>query len=293
MESQAESRSACALCLTVGSLRQSHVIPAFVIRYLKATSATGYLRRPGSDRRVQDLSTEPLLCSDCEQRFGRWERTFSLEPFRKIQVEEFESFEYDHQLLKLAVSLAWRILVTDRPDVIEVCPEWRNKIDLTLESWRKYLLDVEKNPPGIHHLFVVPGTPIAVPSDTHPKTLHYLLRAVDATVLGGSRNLAVYVKLLRSIFYAPIVPAKPSGWQGTRIHAGPGRMVSAHQKLFARDFGAFLQSRVELGFARPPSPKTLEQITKTIKKNPERAMSSETHQVHLATKHLWEMEWDE
>lgn len=287
------SRPSCALCLSERPLQQSHVIPAFVVRHLKTTSATGYIRTPGTEQRVQDLPKKPLLCSDCEQRFSRWERTFSLEAFPKIQGDNFDFFEYDHQLLKLAVSLSWRVLVTDRLDLSESRPEWRTEIDLTLENWRRYLLELQKNPGGVHHLFVVPGIPLEVPPDAHPKTLHYLLRAVDGTALGGSRNLAVYVKLLRSIFFAPIVPANPRGWRGTRIHGGPGRLVSAHQRLSMKGFGAFLQSRVEVGFSDTLSQKALEQIVKAIKKNPERTLASESHQVHLATRRLWNLDQDE
>jgi len=58
-----------------------------------------------------------------------------------------------------------------------------------------------------------------------------------------------------------------------------------------REFGPFLQSRAELGFADPLSPKAVEQIVKAIKKNPKRALMSETHRVHLATKRR-DLDWD-
>ena len=58
-------------------------------------------------------------------------------------------------------------------------------------------------------------------------------------------------------------------------------------------FGAFLQSRVEPGFSAALSQKAVEQIVKAIKKNPERIASSETHQVHLATRRLWDLDHDE
>ena len=158
------SKSHCALCLDEGHLEESHIIPAFVMRYLKKTSGTGFLRQPGSQGRIQDGPKEELLCWDCEQRFGKWEQIFSIEAFPKIQSDEFESFQYDQWLLKLAVSLAWRALVTDRAEVTVANPEWRNTIEATLENWRKYLLDLIKKPHGIHHLFVVGGMPNQVPS---------------------------------------------------------------------------------------------------------------------------------
>jgi hypothetical protein len=35
--------SKCALCHNVKELKDSHIIPAFVYRWIKETSATGYL----------------------------------------------------------------------------------------------------------------------------------------------------------------------------------------------------------------------------------------------------------
>lgn len=171
---------------------------------------------------------------------------------------------------------------------MEDCPDWQARIELTLENWRRYLLDLNSRPQGVHHLFVVPGIPSEMPSNSHPKTLHYLLRAVDAVVLGGTRNLAVYVKLERSIFYAPIVPANPSGWEGTRIHVGPGKVISAKQRLSVKEFDEFLQSRVTL--ISPLSSRALTQIGRTIEKNPERFLRSETHRVLHASRYFWNLE---
>ena len=55
--------TACRLCLRARPLRDSHIIPAFVYRWQKGTSATGYTRsleRPNV--RVQDGPVVPLLC---------------------------------------------------------------------------------------------------------------------------------------------------------------------------------------------------------------------------------------
>lgn len=281
------SKSFCALCLVDRPLKESHIVPAFVVRHLTETSATGFLTQPGSQKRIQDGPKEALLCEDCEQRFGRWERTFSIEAFPKIQSEEFDCFEYDQWLLKLAVSLAWRALVTDSEEVIAANPKWRSAIEATLENWRSYLLDRIKKPLGSHHLFIVPGIPNQVPSNAHPKTLHYLLRACDAAVGVGS-SLAVCVKLIRSIFYSPILPSDPSGWHGTRIHAGPGKIISAKQSIKSKDFSIHLDAVAAL-MSEPLSPKVVQQIVKSVSKNPNRLLTSETLQINLATKNLWDM----
>ena len=63
--------SECGLCGNLAELRDSHIVPAFVARWIKDTSATGFLRgfhQP--NRRVQDFPTKRLLCEGCEQRFS-------------------------------------------------------------------------------------------------------------------------------------------------------------------------------------------------------------------------------
>lgn len=66
----------------------------------------------------------------------------------------------------------------------------------------------------MHHLFVILGILTRVPTNAHPKSLDYFLRAFDATELIDPRTLAVYVKLPRALFYAPIIPAPQAGATG-------------------------------------------------------------------------------
>ena len=282
-----EAEPQCALCLENRPLCESHIIPAFVGRYLKDTSATGYLRAAEkSNLRVQDLPTEKLLCAQCELQFSRWEDNFSRDGFQKIHSEGYDGFEYDPSLMQFAVSVSWRILCTDRDELLQDFPDWGPKILKTLETWRKYLLGACRDSGGEHHLFVIPGTPGAMPTGAHPKTSQYLLRCVDATELIGKRTLAVYAKLVRAIFYSPIMPASPSGLHRTRIYAGAGRIVTP-QKLTVSGFGGFLQSRVQDGFCDELSERQLERIRETVRKNPRRALESESLRMNDEAHDLW------
>lgn len=257
------------------------------MRHLKSTSATGFLRMPGREDRVQDLPRKPLLCRDCEQRFSDWEREFSIHAFPLIQGGDFESFKYGDWLLRFAVSLSWRVLVSDKEGILNVHPEWTKHIEDILERWCCYLLGLTNQPGSKHHLFVIPGVPSSVPRNAHPKTLHYLLRAIDATEMIGHGFLGVYVKLIRSIFFSPILPIRPSGWKATQIYAGGGRVISSKQALSMDGFGDFIQSRVQVSFDKDLSPKAINQIRKSFEKDPGRALGSESHVVHLATERLW------
>lgn len=245
MANEAGKDGICGLCLKRRELQASHIVPSFAGRYLKETSPTGFLRDAENPNiRRQDLVKEPLLCGSCEQVLCDYEREFSTNAFRAIQGDDFRGFEYGADLLKFAVSLSWRVLVTNRSAVLEDFPQFRKQVNRSLEDWRSFLLGERKRVSGEHHLFVISGIPRTVPSDAHPKLLHYLLRSIDATPVVGKRTMAVYVKLVRAMFYSPLVPASLKGWKNTRIHSGSARLIGP-QTISMPGYWDFLNSRVQ------------------------------------------------
>ncbi|MGA9645451.1 MAG: hypothetical protein WBQ76_05975, partial [Candidatus Korobacteraceae bacterium] len=236
--------------------------------------------------REQDVRKQSLLCGDCEQLFSGWEREFSWRAFPLIQDDNFEELAYGSWLLKFAVSLSWRTLVTDRDAMIKDLPQFTRPVTETLERWRRFLLGLQKSTGSEHHLFVVAGIPKSLPPGLHPKFLHYLMRSIDATEAVSDRTVAVYVKLLRAIFYSPIVPAHPGGWRNTRIHAEEGRL-GQHQVVSMGGFLEFLQSRVEEVYAKPITESQAKKIAEAMLKNPERVLASESMKVHFASRRLF------
>jgi hypothetical protein len=246
-------RGTCALCQKEADLRQSHIVPAFFGALLKDTSATGYVRGAESPNlRVQDLEKETLLCDSCEGRFAVWEKAYKEKALPIVQDDKFTQLEYGPWLLLFLVSLSWRVLVTNRGDLRADHPQFSEIVRRTLENWRLFLLEERKQPLSEHHLFIFAGIPEGVPDSLHKKFLHYAYRSIDATVALASRQLLIYTKPLRSLVFSPIVPASPSGWVNTRVHAGHGRLVSP-QKIAMPGFLDFLNSRAEEVFREPLS----------------------------------------
>jgi len=104
----------CKLCGNHAKLTESHVIPKFVINWLKQTSATGYIRQGiNPNLRKQDLAKLKLLCAVCETRFSRWEKRFAEDIFIPYQTRRQQSFRYDQWLLLFVVSLAWRTVIVE------------------------------------------------------------------------------------------------------------------------------------------------------------------------------------
>lgn len=134
-------------------------------------------------------------------------------------------------------------------------------------------------------MFVITGVPVKVTGDVHQKTLYYLLRGIDGAEIVFSRSIGVYTKLLRTMFYSPLVPGSPSGWKSTRIHAGPGRIVSP-QIVAMPGLWDYIQARIQAMYSIPLSETQRKKIADAMLKNPERAISSESYMVHQATRRL-------
>jgi hypothetical protein len=100
----------CAFCGEHKSLKDSHVLPAFVYRWLRTRSGTGHIRNTeNANRRVQDGLKFPWLCGDCESQFNRYETPFATKIFHPWHSGEYR-IAYEEWLLKFCVSVSWRVL---------------------------------------------------------------------------------------------------------------------------------------------------------------------------------------
>ena len=65
----------CELCGKQADLLQSHVIPAFVFKWLKQAGHIRYAETP--NRRSQDGPKRDWLCRECEDLFNSFETPFA------------------------------------------------------------------------------------------------------------------------------------------------------------------------------------------------------------------------
>ena len=114
----------CKLCESESDLKLSHVIPASIYRWLKQTSGTGILRGAKNvNRTIQDGRKDYWLCSDCEQKFGTYEKYFMEKIFRPVNNGIYKSkFEYDHRLFYYLNSVWWRMIIESlKEDEVNNC----------------------------------------------------------------------------------------------------------------------------------------------------------------------------
>lgn len=97
----------CALCAESSDLQQSHIIPKFVFKWLRETSATHHFRfSQKPNLRVQDGLKPRMLCQKCEQLFSSWENEFSKNCFVPLNSGNNRKISYGPWMLKFATSVS-------------------------------------------------------------------------------------------------------------------------------------------------------------------------------------------
>lgn len=193
-----ERSTRCALCGDAAPLHRSHVLPAFVFRWLRESSATGYIRFAESpDKRVQDGIKLPLLCTKCEGRLGRFETAFATNLFHPYNSESGKHIRYGDWLLKFCVSISWRVLTyaADQTGLEHLAPEQKEIAKIASDLWSKLIL-VNESHPGQFEQHLLPLDPI----DSHsledlPNNINrYFLRAVEMDLPAGEKSAYTYAK---------------------------------------------------------------------------------------------------
>jgi len=277
------SSAKCALCQASGKLQVSHIIPSFVGKWLKETSATGFLRGAKNlNVRLQDTMKMPLLCLDCEKRVSKFEDYFARRIFFPYQNVGIQEFSYDESLLKFAVSMSWRVLLFSiQQRALDDAPNLAPYAECALKTWRDYLLELRKEEGDYeHHIFFldfVEGSAAEIPSGFK----WYRLRAIDGCLALGKETVFVYTKFPGIIFVSTVYPPKLEGWVGTRIIRGGGTIVPP-QEIAYLGFRDFLIDRAKILFDSGISSIQEKKVMETMKSNMERLLFSKSFQVAIA-----------
>lgn len=227
--------SKCALCLEEAVLLKSHIIPAFVSRWLRNTSATGFLRTAITPNlRQQDGLKRKLLCKNCEGLLNHYETLFAdniFHPYVETELDEsgnatgrIKYFDYDDWLLRFVISLHWRFLATEDYTSGGKLVRFKMVLDQIREHWRKFLLE-EENYTGKceSHIMFFQNLGSAegyIPSNMNDKINYYLLRSADGgpAISKSKNNFGVFSKIGPIAFFTTIRPDKLKNTNDSRIH---------------------------------------------------------------------------
>ncbi|MGH8384925.1 MAG: hypothetical protein ACRESJ_05440 [Pseudomonas sp.] len=272
----------CKLCCVEGELQLSHFIPKFVGKWIKDTSATGFIRLNQSvNKRAQDTAKDYWLCRGCEQLFSGWEREFAKKIFYPVVNEGKSEAIYGDWLAKFCASLSWRTLTYIRnvsPDGHKGCEGVDEALDQAESALADYLLGRSNNLGKYEQHFY----PLEAFSKTNVRNLpaninRYILRNMHMDILYGEKGVMVYTKLPYFIVLGLTGHSESTRMRSSRVALGGGK-VSPREYWWPTGFAEYMfrKAREISGSYKSINPKQRKVIDSALKTNPERAANSKT-----------------
>jgi hypothetical protein len=246
----------CRLCERTAELQLSHILPAFVVRWLKRTSI-GPLRSGAEPNvRTQDGPKVHLLCRDCEQMFEKWETPFAEQIFTVLHRPDDQlpdKLPYKEWALRFAVSVSWRALAvfTAHERFPQILVSDHQLLRKALSTWSQFLRGERQNPAEFeHHLLSFTGVG-RTSHDVSSFLNRYILRSVDLDLAEADGAYIVFTKLGR-IFLFGLIPRRPtaSGWSNvTKLRLRKGEIALRGAINVPQAVLEFINDRAEKGRA--------------------------------------------
>lgn len=216
----------CRLCQKVSELQLSHVLPAFVFRWLRDSAGGGHLR--GSDapnRRVQDGEKHHWLCSTCEGVLSVSEGHFANRLFLPYTNDTSARVSYSPWLMHFCTSVSWRVLraALERNEFAAWPTEAVARLHVADAAWREVLLGTQPHA-GLQQQHMLPLDQIEHTTGVGlvPNINRYLMRAVQMDLCTAGESIFTFAKLGRFIIIGFVHEPQMDRWKGTKIHANTG-----------------------------------------------------------------------
>lgn len=245
-----KSSPQCSLCLQYRQLRVSHILPKFVVSWLKKNTPGKIRKGDTPNRRIQDTDKIPLLCNACEGMLSQWETAFAEKVFFPVHAGELAQgpISYGPWAMKCLGSISWRVLTFH--SLTQGLPNLRDQhvIDKSkdaLEILRLFIMDEIPSPePYGQHLL-----PMEIVKDhTLPKVSpflnRYIVSTLDHDVIGSKGSAYIYSKLGTLLLFGEILEPLAHEWNGTRV-ANEGTLRIQKHSIPMRIW-SFINDRADL-----------------------------------------------
>lgn len=221
----------CKLCGENKILKESHIIPKFVFRWIKLTGGKYIRKADNPNRRVEDGIKRYLLCNDCEQIFSKWEDKFARQIFYPYANKGIETFKYDGDLLKFSISVLYRLLLFEIEEYKSFKHEHSSSLMKAKNEWQDFLFEGRSlmNFSKVHIFF----TSDKLMNNVLPvkRFLNYYARGIDGTIVSDSKTCIVYAKMARIILVGEIIGFNSFGMENTLIELNEGLIYTRKMKL--------------------------------------------------------------
>ncbi len=241
----------CSLCLQERQLQQSHILPKFVVAWLKDNVPGAIRKGDKPNRRIQDSDKLHLLCSNCEEILSKFETNFAEKVFNPWNMNALAHgpISYGPWALKCLISISWRVLLFHSRT--QGLPNLRTEkvkkeCEHALERWRLFILDRVSSPdPYIQHLLPMEILQSHTLSNLSPFMNRYIVSTLDHDVIGSNDSAYAYSKLGSLLLFGTILEPGSHEWDGTQVAVDGGDIRIKKYCIPARIWG-FINDRSNL-----------------------------------------------
>ncbi len=218
--------NSCRLCNSIVKLQDSHIIPKFIGKWIKKTSATGYLRSIDKPNlRRQDIFTIKLLCKKCEDIFSDHETYFAEKIFHPYMNRDNFSYNYSYndQLSRFCASVSWRVLVyiTEHLNKVKNAELEKAKMQLQL-----FLLNKSDNLYQYEqHIIPLEGGGDSPLHKKHSNVNSYFTRAIDTDIISTKNGILIYTKLPNFIVISNVNHNEIAKSRSSRVALKQGNII--------------------------------------------------------------------
>ena len=233
------------------------------------------------NKREQDGLKIPLLCDECEKKFGVWEGQVSKNIFKPLHDDPSQRLRYQKWLAKFCASVTWRVVTffNLKGGFKHFSYELNKSKEMALQRWKDFLTDKESNPDRFEfHLLPLDGIASTSDPDMPSNISRYFLRSVDIDSVCTKTSAFVHAKMCHLLLVGFIEMPSAKHWRGTKVHINNGFIDGKVNYQLPANFGEYLKGRARLvGQALDSiSEKQWQNITQTYQKDIDRAASSES-----------------
>ncbi len=282
----------CVLCKKEGDLQLSHLLPKFVFKHASQRSPTGYLRTTFTpNRRAQDGPKDYLLCADCEQRFSRWEASFS-KIFKSNHEQPGRTFCYTEKDALAALSIVWRILAVSRehPEIINLgLDNDYSRTDEAFDVWREVLLGEREHPSDFRVHWV--WFNIVRPQSGAPDGINrYIFHASDFDIWANSKQSFSVAHIPGVFLVGAMEPYERSDFRGFDVSFKGGRYIGPESKTAPSWLRLYIEQKMKTRAAAIAQMSAQQQsrIVADASKDPEKALNSSLFRAFLADQGYYE-----
>ena len=274
--------SLCKLCQDSDDLQVSHILPRFLGKYLKETSATGFLTAidtEGQPSRSQDICKTRLLCSRCESILNKAETFFAKTIFHPFKQDNLKSIPIDDRLGRFAVSVSLRALWVMQLVEHPLAEKWRDKLCELENEWRNYLLETPNFIMGTnsHHILLCSETLLAAGLKDSPNLILHVMRTSAFYLFEKFGKAYMFANLAGVQIISMISPSELPVSRGMQVYPNQTFGVDTPAGI---GWGGYFQNLLELTRKLDASRSHLsdaqkETIEQAMNKDPKRAAESE------------------